>query len=159
MLRSHNAPPVAVYSAQPDGELQAEAGAALLVRWPIEGDLADIDVMFVAGLPVEEAQKLRALARRSKVLVNVEDVRHQCDFHVPATVRRGDLLVTVSTGGASPGLARRIATRLGELFGHEWADRVRELARARDGWRRTGMDFAALKRETDHYIDQKGWLS
>ncbi len=50
--------------------------------------------------------RLAQLARDAGVLVNVEDVPDLCDFHVPAAVRRGDLLLTVSTGGRAPGLSR-----------------------------------------------------
>ena len=55
-----------------------------------------------------------------------------------AEVRRGDLLLTVSTGGASPGLAARIRARLAAEFGPEWAERVALLRRHRAAWRRKG---------------------
>ena len=42
------------------------------------------------------AARCRALGR----LVNVEDVKPLCDFHTPSQVRRGDLLLSISTGGA-----------------------------------------------------------
>src|SRR5262249_60100697 len=91
-----------------------------------------------AGLRDEEAADLAALARRERVLVNVEDRPLLCDFHSVAAVHRGDLLLTVSTGGASPGLAARIRARLAAEFGPEWAERVALLRAQRDGWRRNG---------------------
>jgi precorrin-2 dehydrogenase/sirohydrochlorin ferrochelatase len=42
-------------------------------------------------------------------------------FVSPATVRRGDLLLTVSTGGAGPTLAAVVRERLEAEFGPEWA--------------------------------------
>lgn len=159
LLRSHGAAPHAIFCPEPDDDLAQAAGDTLVARWPSEGDLAVADIVFAAGLEDEEADRLRTRARRAKALLNVEDVRSHCDFHVPATVRRGDLLLTVSTGGASPGLARRIAKRLGALFGPQWSEHLAELAQLRAGWRAAGMDVAALARETDRHIDQKGWLS
>lgn len=158
-LRGHDAVPHAVFCPEPGDDLARAAGDALISRWPSEGDLAVADIVFAAGLESEQADRLRARARRAKALLNIEDLRSHCDFHVPATVRRGDLLLTVSTGGASPGLARRIARRLGELFGPQWSERLAELSGLREGWRAAGMDVAALARETDRHIDQKGWFS
>ena len=42
------------------------------------------------------------------MLCNVVDVTHLCNFILPSIMRRGDLAIAVSTGGASPALARRI---------------------------------------------------
>ena len=44
-------------------------------------------------------------AEAAGVWVNSADDPARCTFTLPARVRRGDLLVTVSTGGRSPALA------------------------------------------------------
>ena len=91
------------------------------------------------------------------MLVNVEDRPALCDFHSVAEVRRGDLLLTVSTGGASPGLAARIRARLAAEYGPEWADRARPAARAsRRRGAGTERDVAAL---TDALLHANGWLA
>jgi hypothetical protein len=74
--------------------------------------LAPLQLLFVAGLDEGEARHLAARARAFGVLVNVEDVLPLCDFHVPAIVRHGDLLLTASTGGAAPGLSRALREHL-----------------------------------------------
>ena len=53
-------------------------------------------------------------------------------FVSPATVRRGDLLVTVSTGGAGPTLAAVLRERLEAEFGPEWASLVDALGAMRE---------------------------
>ena len=103
------------------------------------------------------AAELAALARSERVLVNVEDRPALCDFHSVAEVRRGDLLLTVSTGGASPGLAARIRARLAAEFGPEWADRLALLRGHRAAWRRDGPRcWRAL---TDALLHANGWLA
>lgn len=121
--------------------------------------LANVSVLFMAGLEAEEAAPLAGLARGIGLLVNTEDIRALCDFHVPATVRRGDLLLTASTGGQAPGLARRLRIHLESLFGKEWEGRLDSLANARQGWRDQGDDFAALAAKSNEYIDREGWFA
>jgi precorrin-2 dehydrogenase/sirohydrochlorin ferrochelatase len=89
------------------------------------------------------------------VLVNVEDCPALCDFHSVAEVRRGDLLLTISTGGASPGLAARVRARLEGEFGPEWADRLALLRERRAAWRREGRNLAAM---TDALLQANGWF-
>ena len=50
-------------------------------------------------------------AERRAMLVNVVDVPPLCNFILPAIVRTGPLAIAISTAGASPALAKRIATR------------------------------------------------
>lgn len=71
-------------------------------------------------------------ARAAGVLVNVVDVPQQCDFIVPAQVRRGDLVVAVTTGGAAPSLSRRLRQRLEAEFGPEWEAYLDELRAVRE---------------------------
>lgn len=53
------------------------------------------------------------------------------DFVLPSVVRRGDLTFAVSTGGASPALARRIAADLLGTFDDAYADWVWVLGEVR----------------------------
>ena len=53
------------------------------------------------------------------------------DFQLPATLRRGDLLLAVATNGRSPALARALRDRLAVDFGPEWAHIVEILGRLR----------------------------
>jgi precorrin-2 dehydrogenase/sirohydrochlorin ferrochelatase len=125
---------------------------------PTSDVLEAAQVVFVAGLDAAESAGIAAIVRGSGGLVNVEDVKPLCDFHMPSTVRRGDLVLTVSTGGKSPGLARRLRRYLENMFGPEWAGRLNELAEKRDDWRRQDLEVAEIGRRTDRYVEEKGWL-
>ena len=115
-------------------------------------------VVFVAGLGEVENAEIAAIVRGSGGLLNVEDVKTLCDFHMPSMVRRGNLMLTVSTGGKAPGLARRLRRALENMFGPEWAGRLNELAEQRDDWRRQDLGVAEIGRRTDFYVEEKGWL-
>jgi len=64
--------------------------------------------------------RVAAEARAAGALVNVVDRPELCDFIVPAQIRRGELLLAISTGGASPMFARRLRERLEKEFGPEY---------------------------------------
>lgn len=71
-------------------------------------------------------------ARAAGVLVNVVDRPELCDFIVPAQVRRGELLIAISTGGAAPALAKRLRERLEKEFGPEYATLLEVLREVRE---------------------------
>ncbi len=78
-----------------------------------------------------ERRRMAGEARSRRVIVNVIDDMPNCDFAAPAIVRRGDLLIGISTGGRSPALASRLRVELSTRFGPEWADILDVLGEAR----------------------------
>ncbi|MBC7807964.1 MAG: bifunctional precorrin-2 dehydrogenase/sirohydrochlorin ferrochelatase [Akkermansiaceae bacterium] len=75
-------------------------------------------------------------ARRRGVLVNMaapgdESDTDSGDFATMATVRRGDLLLAVTTGGAGPALSAQIRRELSARFGEEWEPTVSLLSEMR----------------------------
>ena len=140
--------------------LLADAGveARLLADDAPDTLLASLQILFVAGLPEGEARDLATRARAQGVLVNVEDMLPLCDFHVPAVVRRGDLLLTASTGGQVPGLARALRESLADQFGPEWTGRLKELSAARAKWRSQSLSPGQVSQNVRDLIARMGWL-
>jgi precorrin-2 dehydrogenase / sirohydrochlorin ferrochelatase len=111
-------------------------------RRPYEyGDLEGADLAFAATDSREVNAAVAREARERGVRVNVADRPSEGDFAVPSTLRRGGLQVAVSTGGASPPLARRIRDELEASFGPEWAGVVEELETVRRGGGAPGEDL------------------
>jgi precorrin-2 dehydrogenase/sirohydrochlorin ferrochelatase len=135
-----------------------EAPAVFENREPTAAELVQLQILFVAGLDDALSAKIAHAARAASVLVNVEDVPALCNFHVPAQVRRGDLLIAISTGGHSPALSRVLREKLEEQFAPEWALRLEELARWRVQWRGQGVSASDISLRTRAYLDEKGWL-
>jgi precorrin-2 dehydrogenase/sirohydrochlorin ferrochelatase len=65
------------------------------------------------------------------IWINSADDPDRCAFTLPAVVRRGDLMVTVSTGGNSPALSSWMRQKLEVLVGPEFEEVVNELAQER----------------------------
>ena len=106
-------------------------------RWADEGTIelelrayesSDLDGCFLVIAATEDNDtNVRVFedAEQRQMLCNVVDVTHLCNFILPSIVRRGDLAIAVSTGGASPALARRIRISLGQCYGDEYAVALR----------------------------------
>jgi siroheme synthase-like protein len=108
-----------------------EAGAAVLRRGWRPADLDGAALCVAASPDPAERAAIAAAARERGVLVNVMDDVACCDFAAPAVVRRGELLIAISTGGRSPALARRLRVELADRYGPEWAEVVELLGRVR----------------------------
>lgn len=70
----------------------------------------DLEGAFIAIAALEDGPMAQAIAKEAEernVLLNVEDVTYLCTFIFPSMVRRGDVIAAMSTGGASPALARK----------------------------------------------------
>jgi len=100
--------------------------------------LGNIEFLYIAGLTRAASETLVAAAKSRGILVNVEDLPELCDFHAPATVRRGDLLVTISTGGRAPGLAKLIREWISAKLGSEWRSHLDAIAERRADVQRHG---------------------
>ena len=158
LLLTGGAEQITVFSDAPSRRLEELAGHRLHRRLPSASELARFALLWIADLPIAEVAPLARAAKAGGCLVNVEDVVAFCDFHNPSQVRRGDLLLTVSTGGKSPGLAARIRAQLAQAFGPEWAGRLEQIGHKRSAWRREARSLEDLARLTNATIDAHGWL-
>lgn len=157
LVRASGCEHITLHAIEQDG-WACHAEAHVLERFPEAHEFAGARIVFIAGLPRDISEKFAAQAKAAGALVNVEDVMDLCDFHVPAVVRRGDLLVAVSTGGKVPGLAQRLKRYLETVIGAEWEARVRMLAEARAGWRRDGVAKDDVIQRTSEIIDREQWF-
>ena len=86
------------------------------LHWRARGyEAGDLDGCRLAIAATDRAEVNAAVARDAAaagVWVNVVDDPAASTFQVPATVREGEITVALSTGGASPLLARRLRERL-----------------------------------------------
>jgi len=78
------------------------------------GDAAEFDLVIAAIDSPRVNRRAGREAAQDGALVAIADDPADSHVHMPASVRRGDVVVAVSTGGASPLLARRLRERLEE---------------------------------------------
>ena len=101
----------------------------------------DLDGAWLAtaatGDPAIDASVFRAGEER-RIWVNAADDPASCSFTLMSVVRRGDLVVTIGTGGRSPALASWLRTRLETELGPEYATLLDVLSEAREELRAAG---------------------
>ena len=115
---------------------QAERGAITLRERPFqEEDAAGARLVIAATDDRTVNQAVVRAAHAAGALVNVVDEPGDCDFYAPACIRRGDLCIAVSTGGACPSLAKRLREELDPQFGPEYGPYLELLDRLRTALR------------------------
>ena len=102
--------------------LQArEGGLAHVARAYAPGDLDGAWIVIAATDDPDVNHVVHAEAESRGVLVNVVDDPPYCGFILPSILRRGELVVAVSTSGNAPALAVRIRERIERELGDEYA--------------------------------------
>ncbi|MFH1063327.1 MAG: bifunctional precorrin-2 dehydrogenase/sirohydrochlorin ferrochelatase [Candidatus Omnitrophota bacterium] len=76
-------------------------------------------------------KKIVADANKMGKLINVVDVPQQCNFYLPAVIDKKGILLSISTQGAFPGLAKKIRQTMAGMI-KKYADNISVLAKLRD---------------------------
>ncbi len=116
-------------------------------------DLTDVFLAF--GTTDDRAlnRQISEDAGRRGILCNIADQPDRGQFVLPSVVARGDLLISVSTSGKSPALARRIRRRLEHEFGDEYAVLIKLLGVLRKRLLSEGHDPRGHKTKFETLLD------
>ena len=79
-------------------------------------DLQHKDLVLLATDNPELHHRIKGLARKRRLLVNVADTPDLCDFYLGSVVTKGNLKIGISTNGKSPTIARRMREYLEEAL-------------------------------------------
>jgi len=85
---------------------------------------SDIRSAFLIIAATDSEETNREISRDAMAadkLVNAVDQPSLCNFIVPSVMKRGLLAIAVSTGGASPAIAKAIRKELQQLYGPEFS--------------------------------------
>lgn len=124
------------------------------------GMLQELKPLLVFVATDDKAANEGAIAEAKELgaLVNAAADPEQTDFHVPSRIERGDLLLTVSTGGGSPAFSRLLRERLEQEYPDGFGDFLVRLSRLRQTVK--GMPGGSREHErlwrkalTQHVID------
>jgi precorrin-2 dehydrogenase/sirohydrochlorin ferrochelatase len=125
---------VTVVSRTLTPELAALAGQGEIWYLPEDFTEAQVEGMALVMAATDDPEvnaRVSAAAQARAIWVNVADEPQHCTFIVPALVRRGELTLAISTGGASPALARQLRQEFQQYLGPEYGPYLDLLQRVR----------------------------
>jgi precorrin-2 dehydrogenase/sirohydrochlorin ferrochelatase len=91
------------------------------------GDLNGVYLVVAATSDAQVNQRIYREAQNQGILANVVDVPELCDFYYPAVVRRGALMLAVSSQGESPHLAQRLRDEIAKLLPEDLDEAVKRI--------------------------------
>ena len=96
-----------------------------------EGDLQGAFLVIAATNDQAVNQEIFEEAEKQGILLNAVDDMPRCSFIAPSIVEKGPVTVAISTGGASPALARKLREKMEVSSALDWADATDVLSKAR----------------------------
>ncbi len=97
-------------------------------------------------------ERVYRTATRLRVFANVVDQKPLCSFIAPAIVKRGDLVIAISTGGMSPAVAKRLRRELTAHVGVDYARMLKLLGSLRGVAKSRLPTFQARRRYFDRLV-------
>ena len=125
----------------------------ILKRKYKRGDLADALVAIGASddAKVNLAVHREAVLRR--ISVNIVDEPGLCSFIVPSVIRRGDLVIAISTSGGAPALAKKIRLEIEALIGKEYGQLLKIIGPVRRNLLKKGVNRVKKERVIKELLD------
>ena len=117
------------------------------------GDLEGAALALAEPGEAAEDAEFFAEAERRGIFANVEDDVEHCSFIMPALVRRGDLVVAISTSGRAPALAVRLRERLERELGPEYGALLELTGRLRAPLAAAVPEFEERRRRWYELVD------
>ena len=81
-----------------------------------EKDLEGMDFVITATGSREQDEAIVASCKAKGIPVNAADDREECDFFLPGIIKRGNLVVSVSTSGKSPAYSRHLREQIEDII-------------------------------------------
>jgi len=113
-----------VVSPAATDKLESMAGQGRLTLKKRAYRSSDLEGMFMVFGATDREPLNRQINRDAEsrnLMCNIADRPDVCNFILPATVKRGDLVIAISTSGASPAFAKKLRLDLEKQFGEEYA--------------------------------------
>jgi len=119
----------------------------------IEEDLNGVVLVISATDDRMVNEEVRNAAAARELLCNVVDQPDLCNFITPALVTRGELQISVSTGGGSPTLTQRVKREVAALIGEEYGALLEIAAEMRAEAKDRIADFERRKEALRAFVE------
>jgi siroheme synthase-like protein len=147
---------VVVIAPELSVELAARVRERRVGHQPREFRFGDLEGAFlVVAATDDQSVNARVFeeADRRGLLVNVVDDPARCTFLVPSAIHRGPITIAISTGGASPALAKRVREQVERAVGPEYGALAALMGELREEVKRAHADESARRRVWQRILD------
>lgn len=118
-----------------------------------KGDIASFDIVVVAVDDISLQQEIYHESREYRCLCNFVDLPQNCDFSFASYIKRDDLVVAISTSGASPALAKELRSYLQDFIPTGISKVLDEMRRLRETMPKGKERMQTLSQMAKEYID------
>ncbi len=119
-----------------------------------KGDIDKFDIVIVATNTISLHKEIYKESRSSRVLVNSVDNTAYCDFIFPSYIKKGDLIISVSTSGSSPAMAKRVRIYIEKLIPPNIGDFLKEMKELRQIMPKGKERMKFFEEKTDNFIEK-----
>lgn len=118
-----------------------------------EGDISGFDIIVAAVDNFDLQEKIYKESRNHQCMCNCVDLQQYCDFIFPAYVKRGDLTIAISTGGASPAMAKQLKMFLSKIIPDSIEEFLKEMKELRKTMPKGKERMKFLDKKVEKYIN------
>lgn len=121
-----------------------------------KGDILGFDAVVVATNDIILQQEIYKESRELRVLFSCVDILEYCDFTFGSYIKKGDLVVDISTGGVSPALAKELKHYIEALLPSDIADFLNQMRHLRETLPKSAQRMELFKQKAKEYRSSFG---
>ena len=99
-------------------------------------DLKDVDIVIVAVDNLKLQERIYRLCEKRRILCNSVDSLEFCNFIFPSVIRKGDIVIGISTSGKVPALSRALREKLEKCIPKNIEEILEELSKLRSSMKK-----------------------
>jgi len=119
-----------------------------------KGDINGYFVVIVAVDNLDIQKEIYQEANSKNILCNSVDSVKYCDFIFPSYLKKDDLIVAISTSGASPSIAKYLRRAIEKILPNTISDKLKELKQIRETQAKGKERQKLLDTKAKEYIDK-----
>lgn len=116
-------------------------------------DIVDAEVIIAATDDNALNSHISNICRKSNKMINVVDVKEECSFIFPSIEKKGELVISISTGGNSPALAAKVRRDIKRFIPEYYGDLVELLGEQRENIKKEISTPEIRKQVYNEFID------
>lgn len=97
-----------------------------------EDDLNDVLFVIAATNNQQLNQQISQLCHDKNIMINVVDDKEKCSFYFPSLIKKGEVVIGISSGGNSPVLSKNLRKKIETTVPNYYADLNSQLGEIRE---------------------------